>query len=347
MTWAGGPHRIQEIDGIEGLERLRQDWTELCDLCPWSTPFQRPEWLLPWCRHFEPDDVWVLALHQEDRLVGLAPFFIYTRPRWGGAPGDPWEEKAVALLGSGNSDYLDVLLHPEMRASAGIFLSHLAAHPDRWDVCDLEQLRPASPLLAASLPAGWTEEVRPLAASPVLQLHGSVEALGQVVPARQLKNLRQFRRRAGRLGSLRVATASEQEWDTAFAELVRLHGARWRERGQLGVLEGEEMQAFHRDVIRGFGAREALALHTLHLDDHVVAVYYGFYEKEDAFFYLHGFDPSWSRWSPGVILVGAAIEEAAGRGAERFDFLQGEEAYKYHWGAENRPNFLRRLRPTA
>lgn len=50
-----------------------------------------------------------------------------------------------------------------------------------------------------------------------------------------------------------------------------------------GVLPGEEMQAFHRDVIRGFGVRESLAFHTLYLNDEVVAVYYGFYEKEDAY----------------------------------------------------------------
>jgi CelD/BcsL family acetyltransferase involved in cellulose biosynthesis len=44
------------------------------------------------------------------------------------------------------------------------------------------------------------------------------------------------------------------------------------------------------------------------------------------------------------VLVGCAIEAAAEEGAREFDFLRGREAYKYRWGARDRPTFGRRLR---
>jgi CelD/BcsL family acetyltransferase involved in cellulose biosynthesis len=45
-----------------------------------------------------------------------------------------------------------------------------------------------------------------------------------------------------------------------------------------------------------------------------------------------------------MILIGHAIEEAAREGARDFDFLRGQEAYKYEWGAQDRWNCRRSIR---
>jgi len=45
-------------------------------------------------------------------------------------------------------------------------------------------------------------------------------------------------------------------------------------------------------------------------------------------------------------MIGHAIEEAVRAGASEFDFLRGKEAYKYKWGAKDRPTYRCVLRPT-
>ena len=45
--------------------------------------------------------------------------------------------------------------------------------------------------------------------------------------------------------------------------------------------------------------------------------------------------------SPGWVLIGAVIEQAAQEGKEAVDFLRGEEGYKTHLGGV--PRYVERL----
>jgi CelD/BcsL family acetyltransferase involved in cellulose biosynthesis len=334
---------IEEIRDIPQLSLLAGEWSELCDRCPWSTPFQRPEWLLPWCRHFELDRPWVLALREKGRLVALLPLYVYTFPRPIGPDDDYVEERAVAFLGSPNSDYFDLVAEPGREAAAATAcLEHLGAHADRWEVCNLEELRPGSPLLATPLPAGWTEQRLPQEACPALML-GEARSLRDVLPKRRVRNLGLLERQAARHGGAQIVEADTATCGEILTDLFRLHSARWHERGLPGVLAGEAHEGFHHEVAAGFAARGGLALFALVLAGQTVAVSYGFYEKREALNYLSGFDPRWAGCKPGVLLKGAVIAAALRRGCVRFDFLRGQEPHKYLWGAEDRWNTLRRL----
>jgi hypothetical protein len=54
-----------------------------------------------------------------------------------------------------------------------------------------------------------------------------------------------------------------------------------------------------------------------------------------------------SRLSPGTLLIAHAIEEVIREGAAIFDFLRGQERYKYFWGAGDAWSFVRRLTAPA
>jgi CelD/BcsL family acetyltransferase involved in cellulose biosynthesis len=86
-----------------------------------------------------------------------------------------------------------------------------------------------------------------------------------------------------------------------------------------------------------FGAG-MLRLHLLRVGNSTAAAYYGFTAKHTAYAYLSGFDPEFAELSPGAQILAHAIEEAVREGAREFHFLRGGEAYKYAWGALDRPN---------
>ena len=54
-------------------------------------------------------------------------------------------------------------------------------------------------------------------------------------------------------------------------------------------------------------------------------------------YYNAGVDPDARDLSPGVLLVYAFMRLALGRGLRQFDFLRGDESYKYEWGAVDEP----------
>jgi CelD/BcsL family acetyltransferase involved in cellulose biosynthesis len=331
------------LSGYHELQALRPAWQALCDRCPASTPFQRPDWLLPWIQHLGPTEPWILAVHSAEHLVGLAPLFRYERKQDG-----RWQ-RVLALLGAGTSDHLDLLIEPghEPWVLAAI-LAELRARRADWDVCELDEQQPCSPLAAgAPLPGrsrDWVVEIERRSVCPRLPLPPRVEQLGQHVPASHLQRFRQYQRRARREGALRLERAGNGNRARLLDGLFRLHALRWQQSGQPGVLAQPPLRALHVQVAEQFAARDALALYGLWLDDWLIACLYGFFEAGTLYFYISGFDPAAGYLNPGTLILGMVLEDAIERGMTQFDFLRGSEPYKYWWGATDRDNVRVSLR---
>src|SRR5205085_380533 len=116
-----------------------------------------------------------------------------------------------------------------------------------------------------------------------------------------------------------------------------LHQARWRRRLLPGCFLGEAVRRFHREAAAGFRARGWLRLHALRIEGAVAAALYGFAARGRVCYYAGGFDPDRAKHGPGTLLLGHAIGAAVAGGGREWDFLRGDEAYKYRWGARNRP----------
>jgi CelD/BcsL family acetyltransferase involved in cellulose biosynthesis len=127
-------------------------------------------------------------------------------------------------------------------------------------------------------------------------------------------------------------------------ELSRLHAARWMSRGHSGVLSATAVRNFHAMALPALSRAGVLRLFWLLIDERPVGAYYGLHWRGRAYAYLAGFDPDYGHESPGTVLIGHAIEEAAREGATEFHFLRGREAYKYEWGAQDRWNSRLELR---
>jgi len=103
---------IREVESIKQLEALRHDWIALWKSSSIATPFQSPDWLIRWWKHFGAgaDRLCVLVLRHEERLIAIAPLFVNSE-----------DEGSLRLLGSGNTDYLDILCNDHAgRESAAV-----------------------------------------------------------------------------------------------------------------------------------------------------------------------------------------------------------------------------------
>jgi len=342
---AESPLRIQQATTTEELERLRPDWARLWALVPTATPFQSPEWLIPWWRHIGEGELFSLAIRDGGELIGLLPLYVYTPPDGGG--------RRLLPLGIGTTDYLDALVAPGREDEVmGLAFRHLAGRRDRFDSCEWPQLRPGSPLLEAPAPAGWTDRTDPADPCPVLYLPHSFDALGTVVSRKTLRDLRTVRKRAEQAGAVRWESAGERNLDELLDALLRLHAARWATRQEAGMLASPAVQAAHREALPGLLRRGLLRFDALRLDGEIIAALYALADPPERaqrrlYFYLGGFDPARERLSPGMLLVGHAIEQAIAEGIAIADFLRGQERYKYFWGAEDIPTFRRILAPPA
>ncbi|HLI82456.1 MAG TPA: GNAT family N-acetyltransferase [Bryobacteraceae bacterium] len=300
---------IRELASLAELESFEPEWRRLWTRDPRATLFQSPDWLLPWTRH-----LWgggrlrVLTLRSQGRLCALAPFF-----EWGiGA-------RCLSFLGSGISDYLDILAEPDCaQPAARLIFEWLASECAHCQTIDLQELPPGSPLLAGAGPP-WQEEASGVC--PVVTLPGTVPP-----------DVRRAERKLAREASVAFRQA------VLLDELFHLHRARWRERHDEGVLATASLEAFHRESAGRFLAAGMLRIFGLFANGQCIAVQYNFSAKRRTFAYLSGFDPAWSRYSPGAVLLKYSMERAIQEGSLEFDFLRRPEPFKYLWGARDRAN---------
>jgi CelD/BcsL family acetyltransferase involved in cellulose biosynthesis len=326
---------IDELTTTPSLEALRPEWSALWLRCGSAAPFQSPEWLLPWWRRFGSGLPYVLAIRRNGRLVGVVPLYSH--------PGAASRERTLVPIGVGVSDDLDPLFDPQFSDEAAeATLAHLAERDQLWNQCVFQQLPAGSPLLTAAPPLGLIEETTVQDACPVLRIPELVGGLSDCLPGGQMKKLLSSRRRAGREGVVRIERATQAGFESLFETVLRLHSARWTARALPGVLADSAVQDFHREAAWNLLRLGALRMYLLRIGDRPVASFYGFTRGKRAA-YLGGFDPAYKQLSPGMLVVGHAIEEAIREGAEEVDFLRGREAYKYAWGAEDRLNYRRRF----
>lgn len=328
---------VEELTSIEALESVRDEWLQLWRACPTTTPFQSPAWLISWWQRLAGNGLWTLAFRQSGRIIGLAPLFVYQA--------DSRAPRQLVFIGTGISDYLDILAAPgfEAAVTAKLF-EHLNAHSDRWEEATFEELSPDSILLSALQHQTFDSELVAQSVCPALQLSNNLET---TVPAHMLEKLHYYQRRAAKAGTVRIEVASLDHFDSIFDSFIQLHSKRWKERGEDGVLAEAKIQNFHREAARELLKIDALRLFALSLNEEIIATLYCLRSARYYFYYLGGFDHRWSQLSPGNLLIGHAINEAIREGATEFNFLRGQEKYKYDWGAQDRVSQSVRFRTSA
>ncbi|MFT3772767.1 MAG: GNAT family N-acetyltransferase [Minicystis sp.] len=313
--------RVEAIERVPDLSGIRGAWIELWERCPRATPFQRPEWLIPWCRRFAPEVVRVTVVRAEGRVIGMLPLGMV--------------EGTARLLGEGITDYLDALIDPAHEEDV---LEIFAEEIERWDRAELSALPEWSPLLQVLPPTPARDAAAPCDACPVLSIEAGLE---KALPREMTRNLHRARVKAEARGQVDFVMAHEENRAALLEALFALHEARWEGRGALG---DEAVRAFHREMSAEMLAAGMLRLGAMTLGGRVVAVVYGLAGKDVLYLYLQGYEPALADVSPGTLVLGYIMAEAERQGARAIDMLRGQEAYKYRFGAKDRMTWRRAIR---
>jgi len=261
--------------------------------------------------------------------------------------------KAVFFGASYHADYATVLSAPAvLPAVAEAVAGHLAAgpsdpdHPEPWDVIDLRRLRcgdPAADALAEAfgrreMSHGWTINVEREDVCPVLTLPTGTDFEGylRTLGKKERHEIRRKIRRAEAIGDV-VLVDSPFPLDDLDA-FIDLHQKRWGDDGLFAPTPGgAASRVFFRRLFEEAGPGCPIGLTFLTVGGRRVAA--GVHcETADGFLYYNaGTDPDAHDLSPGVLMIARYVERALAAGKRRFDFLRGNEPYKYEWGAVDEP----------
>jgi CelD/BcsL family acetyltransferase involved in cellulose biosynthesis len=316
----------------QNLGQFQSVWRALWSADPNVTPFQSPEWLLPWWRRFGQQELQAIVVLQCGRPIGFLPFYVYREPSS--------TERQLLLLGAGTSDYLDGIFAPECRPEHVRMALELIRKESSWDVLYAAQLRSQSTLFQALEQAGnWG----------VRQFRGEHCSRMRAVqiadlPVKIRRNAMYYRNRAARRGTLELSVADESDCSATFDALVSLHTARWNSRGTPGTLYDRRVLDWHREALPQLQASGMLRLCSLRLDGEILGILYSLIDPigrpgRTQYFYLTAYSTGHAELRPGTLLLAFAIERAAREGVETIDMLRGEEEYRKIWHLEPSPTY--------
>ncbi len=317
-------------------EALKADWNALLDESVSHVPFLRYEYLYHWWQTRgggewpEESRLAIVTAYEDGRLIGIAPLFCAEHAG----------RSALLLLGSIEvSDYLDLIVRPaDLPAFLEGLLPFLAEALPGWQALDLYNLLDSSPSLAALQSAaaglGWGFRREQLQHSPYIPLPGDWETYLAGIDKKQRHEIRRKMRRAEE-SSVPVDWSITRDPADLEADMESFLDLMSQDPEKAAFLT-PAMRAHMRATMRCAFEAGCLQLAFLNIDGKRAAGYLNFHYLDRLWIYNSGLDRSFSEYSPGWVLLGELLRWANQNGVREFDFMRGDEEYKYRFGAVDR-----------
>lgn len=301
---------------------LESEWLELLEQAHSNTIFQTPHFLGTWWSVFGNADLHVVTIRKDSQLLGIAPLYIHESE--GGSQ--------VSFVGCVNvSDYLDVIVHThhskEVYATLIQHIKQLTSNSAY--LCSLPERSPTLQELHNSF-TSYTETVQDVC--PRIVLPKSWELYLSSIKRKQRHEIRRKFRRLAEVNhefKLHQSTAEVTECIPTFIELHALSSQDKRD------FWDEEHTTFFSSVLPALATQGWVKLFELSVDGKAAAMMLVFDYNTEFQLYNSGFQPElFGSLSVGTVLTAHTIKQAIDHKKTVYDFLRGDEEYKFRFGAE-------------
>jgi len=311
-----------------------QEWNSLLSGSITDAPFLRFEYQKAWWEYrgggeWKNPSLVLVTAHEDEKLIGIAPLFT---SEYDG-------QSALLLIGSIEiSDYLDLIVRTEDHARflTGLLDFLVSFLPDSWSGVDWYNLPDSSPTLAAlkaeSTQRGWTHLEEMYRPTPRIALNGDFDEYLGRVEKKQRHEIRRKMRRAEESG--RGVRWYISDMKDVEAEIDVFLGLMEHDQGKAGFLH-DDMRGQMRAVIRTAHENGWLWLAFLEADNKRIAAALNFDYNNKLWGYNAGVNRDFMDLSPGWVLLGYVLQWACENKRTEFDFMRGDEEYKYRFGAVN------------
>lgn len=315
--------RVEEITELDRFDQLQADWETVYASDQHAQVFISWPWLRSYYRATR--SPWrVLAVHSQEsqRYVAFLPLVVRSFARG--------LVRICDVGGGAIADYTGLVCTPEHQQQVLPLLSEHLAHSVRWDQFRTgDFIDPRMEQLCQTLPRRhYRLRLVRNVSSPYLVLPASWEEyLQQNLGASRRQTLRRRIRQLQRLEGFRVTHTDGENLTQQVAVVVSL----WQQRWGTSSFDFQSLleQAFHHDC---------LWLDVLWQGETPLAALAAFVDREKRSFayFISGFNPDYAALSPGRVMIAHSIQYAIENDFRLYDFLRGDESYKFELGVKER-----------
>ena len=329
---------IVEQNEFPGLEKV---WNKTLLTSDSDTVFLTWEWVSNWWKTYGPEkEIRVIIVSDgEGEVVGIAPLYLRVRRVMKGVP-----VREICFLGTGGDvspDYPDFIARSGREQDVVRSVLRRLVDDSGWDILNLTDMNEKSKivklLIEESKSHDLTARTKPCATCPYILLPKTWEDYLAELSSNTRYNVRRRMRNLERDFSAKFYLWTDRDrLPEAMRTLAALHSSRWEERGTSRSFVSPEYNTFHGMVAGDFMDKGFLHMSCLELDGKIAGMYYDFIYKNRIYYYQAGFDPSFSKYSPGLVLRAYVIKRAIEEGVDEIDLLKGSYQFKDAWANRSR-----------
>lgn len=326
---------VQVLNAPSAFDELQDEWLHLLAQMPFQSVFFTPQWQATWWRHFSAGhQLHVVTVRSASgELQGLAPLMMTSETA--GLP-------RLQCIGDLDlCDYFDVLLAPDQRQAAGeALVRYLMDRMDEGVELCFSNLASSS-VSATFLPDaltghGMAFEMDQIETCPAISLPDNWDAYLATLRSKDRHEMRRKMRRASAAATLSYSIADDvATLDADLEAFFALHRLSLQHDKQGFMTESKA--AFFRDMAHRLWQEGWFELACLRADGVPVAALCCFTFGTTYAAYNAGYHPDYSHLSAGIVLFANRIQSVIERRFTCFDFLRGNEPYKYRFGATDQP----------
>jgi CelD/BcsL family acetyltransferase involved in cellulose biosynthesis len=329
---------IEKVSEDNAFTKLKSEWQTLFGAAN-CAPFLSWEWISVWHKYFGANKKpFILTARRDDRLIGILPLYHRRQQIFGIRL-----RQQLGFLGDshGGADYLDLIAETAHKSEVLAAMFDFLQTENFFDSIRLENL------------AGDAEIVEFLQTSDftTTQSFHSARHDGEVCPQICLEKgweavLKQSKRAGSfakilkklhKIPGFEFRSVDEpNEIGAAIERFYHLHEKRWAAEGGSELSGNPQLLSFQRELVSILATAKLIRFNELWIAGECRATNYCLEHGDTFYYYNGGYDLDWAKLSVGFIAVGLSIKDAAERGFAVYDFLRGDEKYKFEWATGTR-----------
>jgi len=323
--------------GSEGLLSIQKEWNDIFNKANTASPFLTWQWVSTWWEKYASEiansRLFTIVWKRDNAIVAILPLFGFTQRS------SLFSLKTLRLAGTWteSSDYLDVIVDPGLKANINDLFDHprLQDFFQDFDIFEFKNMQEDA--LLASYAAGGVFHSKITSVCPYIALPKDEESYIKSLSRNMRSGLKRTRNKITKHPELQFKIIEQVEQiPQAIKRLFELHNLRFDDKEQETKFVYEKRGAFHEAIAGQFQRLDALRLFTICDNNTIVGIIYCYLVKDRLMYVQAGFDPEYNKYAIGNQLLWEAINYAIRNGCSEFDFMRGNEEYKYKWTDKKR-----------
>ncbi|MBV8475902.1 MAG: GNAT family N-acetyltransferase [Acidobacteria bacterium] len=318
--------------GVHLIDRLAEEWRELCSRAVDDQPFYRPEWIRAYLRAFVPDAVLLLLSVRLDGRLHLVLPLVRERVWLAGIP-----LRGLRAPANIHPGRFDAVRSAGAEGDAALTAACTTLSQSRWDILEFAHIPEKSTvaeLISTLSTLGWrTYSVREKS-NPYVIIPSNPDLRSRMpINSRLRTKLRQARRELTSQGSLKFSRVEVAE-HAALERFYQLEASGWKGRQGSAIVSVPQVRYFYQEIAEAAASLRYFVLYMLELNERLLAAHFSLMLAGRCYSPKVAYDESFARYAPGHLIVAEILDDCASRGISVYDITGPADEWKMKWTTE-------------